>query len=104
MTAQLTPGTKDGIRPLQQSLIRLFVVLNNVQCIEIFWIEAVPAQDLVSEVTLKRGKAQPTLLITLEQKLDQRIAEPANTIVEKNGATIGHQDSAKVDLPLAVVR
>ena len=91
MTAQFATGSQDGIRPLEQTLIRLFIVLNNVQCVQLFRIKTVPAQDLLREVTLKRGKAESSLLVMPEQKLDECIAQPANTIIEKNRTASGHR-------------
>ena len=91
MSAQLTSRAQDRIRALQQSLIGLFIVLDNVQRVQIFRIEAVPSQDLLSKVALKRRKAQPSFLIVPQQKLDQGVAQPANTVIEKNGIRIGHQ-------------
>ena len=91
MTAQLATCSQNGIRALQQSLTRLFIVLNNVQRVEIFRIETVPAQDFLCKVTLERGKAQSSSLVVPEQKLDQGVAQPANTIVEEKWAGSGHQ-------------
>lgn len=91
MTAQLASGSQDGVRPLEHSLIRLFIVLNNVQRIQIFRIKTMPAQDLLSEVTLKRGKPQSPVLVVPEQKLDEGITQPANTVIKKNWTATGHQ-------------
>src|SRR6185295_14973508 len=90
MTTQLASGSQDSIRSLQHSLIRLLVVLHDMQCVQIFRIETVPAQDLLSEVTLQRRETKAATLVVLEQKLDQCVAQPANTVVEKDWAGSGH--------------
>ena len=62
----VAPGTQDRVGPLQHALIRLIVILDDVDGVEILWVNAMPAQHLRREVALQRRKAQTAIAIVLQ--------------------------------------
>lgn len=89
-TTQLAAGSQHCIGALEYTLIRTLIVLHKMKRVEIFRVKTMPAQYLLGEVTLQRCKPQAPALIMPEQKLDQSIAQPANTVVQNDGIRAAH--------------
>ena len=60
------------------------MALDDIDGIQIIGVDAVTSQHLPCEVTLQRREAEAVVLVTLEDELNEMIAQSANTIVKNN--------------------
>lgn len=63
--------------------------LDDIDGIKIVGVDAVTSQHLACEVTLQRREAEAVTLVTLEDELNEMIAQSANTIVKNNWISFG---------------
>lgn len=98
--AQLLKHVENGIGTCQQSFVRLAVVPDDVDRVEVVGVHAVIRHQRLRKVALQRRKSKTIVCVALEKKLHQVIAESANTVVQNDW--IGFDSRQVLELPLIV--
>jgi hypothetical protein len=86
--AELAEDEANGVGARTQQFVRLAVVDDHVDRVEIGGIYAVPSEDFSGEVALQRGELKDGAVIAAKNELDEAVAESADTVVQEDG--VGH--------------
>ena len=66
------------------------IVEDNVESIQSVWVESMAFEDRARDSALQGSETKTIFAITLQDELDEAVAESADAVVEDNGMGIGH--------------
>ena len=78
------PGAQHRVRAAQDFFVGPVVIHYHVNSVQIIRIQSVPTQHFRSKIALQRSKLQVPACVSLEQKLNAAITQPANAVIKND--------------------
>lgn len=85
---ELLQDEDDSVGAGEQAFVSQFIAEGDIDRVQIVGFGAVTGKDARGERTLQRGESEDVAAITAKNKLDEPVTEPADAVVEQDGA--GH--------------